>query len=164
MLSIAADSGAYAQQPPAQPDAAAQAQPAQPSAPAQPEAPVPKAPASNLIVEKGDYDKAPEKPAFAERPRIDLPKQGTFEISVSVDAVSQPVNPRETIMTVEDADGKAAELILAPVTRFVPFDYYPCEGDTIKVAGAVVGAFNKRIFAYSVSLVGEAKRTSAAGK
>ncbi|EKD68642.1 MAG: hypothetical protein ACD_47C00504G0002 [uncultured bacterium] len=47
------------------------------------------------------------------------------------------------------------ELILAPSTRYYPYDYYPCAGDKIRVNYVVLGIFKKYVIAYGVSLIEE---------
>ncbi|HBC74352.1 MAG: hypothetical protein A2008_05390 [Candidatus Wallbacteria bacterium GWC2_49_35] len=72
-----------------------------------------------------------------------------------VESVLAPVNPRETLMTVDCGDSTAVELILAPSTRYYPYDYYPCAGDKIRVNYVVLGIFKKYVIAYGVSLIEE---------
>ncbi len=110
-------------------------------------------PKSGLIIEKGES--SPSSPAAEMREKMELPKGGTFEVACTVISVSQPVNPRETIMVMENSDGKEFEAILAPATGYYPHDYYPREGDLVKASCAVAGVFNKKVFAYSISLINE---------
>lgn len=82
-------------------------------------------------------------------------KSERLVITGVVESVSAPVNPRETIMTLDCGDSTAVELILAPSTRYYPSDYYPCAGDKIRVNYVVLGIFKKYVIAYGVSLIEE---------
>ena len=110
-------------------------------------------PKSGLIIEKGESK--PSVPASDAAEPIELPKSGSFVVTCTVLGISQPVNPHETIMLIQNSEGKEAETILSPATHYDPRDYYPREGDLIKASCAVVGAFNKKVFAYSISLITE---------
>lgn len=102
----------------------------------------------------------------AEKPETPA-KDETFKIEAVVDSVSQPVNPHETIMTVTDSEMKAVEVIISPATRYEPGDYYPAEGDRIRLYYAVLGSVRKRQYAYVIAYVSEAGaagRAADAGK
>lgn len=100
----------------------------------------------------GDPPSSKIPAAEAEKPSV---KSERYQIEGTVESVSAPVNPRETLMVVDCGDSTAVELILAPATRYYPSDYYPCAGDRVKVNYAVLGVFKKYVIAYGVSLVEE---------
>lgn len=98
---------------------------------------------------------AKDSPAAASAPARENRKSERLEITGVVESVSAPVNPRETLMSVDCGDSTSVELILSPSTRYYPYDYYPCAGDKVRVNYVVLGIFKKYVIAYGVSLVEE---------
>jgi len=89
----------------------------------------------------------------------------TYEVEALVDGVSAPVNPHETILTVTDGQMKQVEVIISPATRYEPGDYYPAEGDKIRLYYAVLGSVRKRQYAYVITFVEDgAKNSTEAAK
>jgi|GEM_PF-3949424 len=82
-------------------------------------------------------------------------KESRNILNGKIESVLKPENPGETVMIVSFGDSDQVELILSSKTRFYPVDYYPCEGDQVRVGYAVIGVFKKRVIAYSVSLIEE---------
>jgi hypothetical protein len=100
-------------------------------------------------------DTAPAVKVSPAEASSDRNKSERLVLTGVVESVSAPANPRETIMTVDCGDSTAVELIIAPSTRYYPYDYYPCAGDKIRVNYVVLGIFKKYVIAYGVSLIEE---------